>query len=451
MSTSANVITTPRQGARRSSLAAVTALLVGVVTLLSFPSPASAEEQPRSDLTMVHANILSQLSVERFRSDVREVLAERPDLVTYNEVPLRSDAVLAPAGYDIHRLKKNRYTAATAVAWREDRWSAVDQGTYRISDYREVPEGRNIKLGLRFANWVSLVSPDGRTVSVVAIHIAPPDDDMPDLLRSSVTRLGSLVETLAPHGPVLVGGDFNVHYRSGRYPRDLLDTAGLVPTFDTLGDYFPTGDHHGATIDYVFNRGADTLQAEQHRPVELYSDHDAVVTGLGWLVDAPAETQQLVSDPDGDAEARRLAVEAVVDKVRATQAGEELEVVSSGLGLRAIIRRLRGAVDRGVHVRLTTRSEVLTPRERRLKRVILRSGDPKSEVVRCLDECLSAWRNSGMSRGFVLVRDGAGRTSLRLDVNRNLNPAMVERRTRLTFRTGEIGLARGEEMLAALS
>ena len=48
-----------------------------------------------------------------------------------------------------------------------------------------------------------------------------------------------------------------------------------------------------------------------------------------------------------------------------------------------------------------------------------------------------------MARGFLLVRNERGTAVKRMDVNRYLNPSMLERRTRLTVRTGEIGLARG--------
>jgi hypothetical protein len=52
-----------------------------------------------------------------------------------------------------------------------------------------------------------------------------------------------------------------------------------------------------------------------------------------------------------------------------------------------------------------------------------------------------------MARGFVLVRDAQGHAVERMDVNRYLNEAILERRARLTVSTGAIGLARGEEML----
>ena len=80
------------------------------------------------DITMIQANIYTGLSVERFQADVRKVLAVQPDFVTYNEVPFRNDEVMAPEGYAIYRDMTDRFTAATPVAWREDRWTAIDQG-----------------------------------------------------------------------------------------------------------------------------------------------------------------------------------------------------------------------------------------------------------------------------------------------------------------------------------
>jgi len=404
-----------------------------------------------SDVTMIHANILSQLSVERFQSDVREVLAEKPDFVTYNEVPMRQDSVIAPDGYDVYRQHTNRYTAATAVAWRSDRWTRVDSGTVRVSNYQDVPEGRNIKLGLRYLNWVTLRSVDGRQLSVVAAHVAPLDDDMPDLLRPSVRRIGEVVATLAPAGPVLVGGDFNVHYTSGRYPRDLLDAAKMVPTYDTLGSYFPTGDHRGATIDYVFNRGGGALLVDQHSKFELYSDHDAVRADFSWQVDAPADVQQYVSDPTGTREAKRVVISKIRAALVGATPGSEVELVTSGFGPYRIFRPVRQAISRGVQLRLTTRSETLTRREQRLARLVREDGVAGSAVRRCRDACLEAWRDSGMARGFLLLRDDRGRAVERMDVSRYLSPDMLQRRTRLTVSTGEIGLERGEQQLAALS
>jgi endonuclease/exonuclease/phosphatase (EEP) superfamily protein YafD len=437
---------------RRVAGALVAGTLAVAVPPVTAPVQAAATTSTTdgSDLEVIHANILSQLSVERFQADVGDVLSKEPDIVTYNEVPLRADTVIAPEAYDVHRSHRNRYTAATAVAWRNDEFTLVDSGTTRISNYRKVPDGRNIKLGLRFANWVTLRTADGRQLSVIAAHVAPLDDDMPDLLRPSVRRIGELVAKLAPAGPVLVGGDFNVHYTSGRYPQDLLDDARMVPTYDALGSYFPTGDHRGATIDYLFKRNARTLGVDRHSKFELYSDHDAVRAGYSWKVDAPADTEQFVSDPTGSREARRLVIAKIREALRGAAAGSEVELVSSGFGPYRLYRPVRQAISRGVQVRLTTRSETLTDRERNIARLIREAGSGRSAVVRCRDACARAWRDSGMARGFLLLRDDRGRAVERMDVNRYLNTSLLERSARLTVSTGEIGLAQGEKMLASL-
>lgn len=415
-------------------------------------APAAGPDSTSPDrVTMVQANIYSGLTVPRFQADVRKVLDLRPDFITYNEVPLRNDLVMAPPaeGYAIHRLKRNRYTAATAVAWRTDRWTKVDSGTFRISNWRGKPPGRNIELGRRFANWVTLTSAEGRTLSVVSVHVAPVTRGMPDLRRRSVRKLGELVATLGPRGPVLVGGDFNVHYKSGIYPRDLLSEASLVPTYDMLGTFFPTGDHQGATIDYVFNRGTDRLFADTHRPMELNSDHDAVIADLSWQVDAPAETQTLTSDPD-DATMRRAAVRALGGQIRGAQPGAILEVATRTFNQGALFRRLRDALQRGVHVRLTTLSAELTPRERRLTRAVAEQADPDSWVRQCVDTCRDAYQESGMPPGLLQLSDAERRWVVRVDTSRPMSTDLVQLATKVTTYTGRYALADGEQLLAGL-
>ncbi len=415
-------------------------------------APAAGPESTSPDqVTMVQANIYSGLTVPRFQADVRKVLDLRPDFITYNEVPLRNDLVMAPPAenYAIHRLMRNRYTAATAVAWRTDRWTMVDSGTFRISNYRGKPPGRKIELGRRFANWVTLTSAEGRTLSVVSAHVAPVTRGMPDLRRRSVRKLGELVGTLSRSGPVLVGGDFNVHYKSGVYPRDLLSAAGMVPTYDMLGTYFPTGDHQGATIDYVFNRGTDQLWAHDHRAMELNSDHDAVIANLSWQVDAPSETQTLSSDPD-DATMRRAAVRTIRGHGRDAEPGAVVEVATRTFDQGALYRRLRDAVQRGVHVRLTTLSAELTPRERRLTRVVAEQADPDSWVRQCLDTCRDAYQDSGVPAGLVQVSDAARHWVVRVDTNRPISTELVQQSTTVTTYTGRYALAEGEQLLAGL-
>src|SRR5215207_3641603 len=99
-------------------LATGVALVAAMATVatLTAPAVAGADDGDRrasavGDITMIQANIYTGLSPERFQADVREVLAVQPDFVTYNEVPFRNDAVMAPDGYAIYRNMRNRFTA----------------------------------------------------------------------------------------------------------------------------------------------------------------------------------------------------------------------------------------------------------------------------------------------------------------------------------------------------
>lgn len=416
--------------------------------------PATSERRTDAlgpaDVVMVQANIRSSLSTSAFQSDVRTVLGLQPDFISYNEVPLRTDPVMAPAGYDIYRDTSNRYTRATPVAWRSDRWTALETGTYRVSNHRGKPPGRKIELGRRFANWVTLTGTDGRVLSVVSAHVAPVTRGMPDLLRPSVARIGSLVDVLSERGPVLVGGDFNVHYRSGRYPADLLAAAQLVPTYDTLGSSFATGDHQGATIDYVFNRGDDALQATGHYPSELRSDHDAISTGFAWLDDAPAETTTVTNTPSGTEPERRLAMRAVVSKIRGARAHETVQVATSRLDLMTVTRELRRAVSRGVHVQLVRVGHAPTPQERSLGRHIRRVGDPGSWVRACLGRCKAAWRGVDSFRALVLVGGGNRGWRVRVDSLRRLSTPMVSKKTSVQVSRGELAITEGRRFFRSL-
>jgi len=445
-----------RRGAAAATTLAVGAAACGLAALAT-AAPATARDDGTGTVTvpgvtMVQANIYTGLSVPQFQADVRTVVAQDPDFITYNEVMFRKDPILAPAGYSIYRSTTNRFTAETPVAWRSDRWTAIKQGTTMISNWRGKPPGRVVEIGRRFANWVTLQGVDGRVVSVVAVHTAPVDRHMPDLLRPSVTRLGALVDSLAPSGPVLVGGDFNVHYKSGRYPRDILAAHGLVPTYDALGSYFPTGDHEGMTIDYIFKRDDNAdLAASAQRAVELNSDHDAVVADFTWQTDAPGSIRTITNNPRGDVATQRVALRNLAQVVRSAPAGGTVEVATRSLDAVALVRPLKRAVARGVHVRVVTASAAPTLRERRLQRTIAARGDVDSWMRTCASTCLTAWRTAHLPRGLVLVGDPSGTWETRADVNRALTWNLVAAPTRLTIRTGPDALAEASGMFDAVS
>ncbi|WP_243058003.1 endonuclease/exonuclease/phosphatase family protein [Nocardioides sp. SR21] len=405
---------------------------------------------PTSDIRMVQANIYTGLSTERFQADVKKVLAVQPDFVTYNEVPFRNDAVMAPDGYGIYRDMTDRFTAATPVAWREDRWTPIGQGSWMISNWRGKPPGKVVELGRRWANWVTFQGVDGRVLSVVSVHVAPVTKGMPDLLRKSMNRLEKLVAQLAPSGPVLVGGDFNVAYTGPRYPRDILTRSGLIPTYDNLASHFSTGDHHGYTIDYVFGTRADELPPVNHYPIELKSDHDAVVAEFTWTVDAPSETTIVSNNPAGTRPERRAALTSLLTGIQAVEPGATIALATTSLEAPAVARQLILALGRGVHVRVVAASAQPTSAEKRLTKAIAGSGDALSSVRRCNAACQGAWTGAGLPRTLMMVSDASGEWVTRYDVARKLGKALVSSPTRVTVRVGQYALEDGQRMLESL-
>lgn len=416
------------------------------------PVPPAPEETPEPEtLRIVQANIKTGMAVKKFSADVANVMAQQPDFITFNEVHHRSDDLVVPpgSGYAMWRDTANRYRAETPVAWRTDTWTPLEQGTHMLSNWRGVPKGKQVELGRRFANWVTLTSTEGRIVSVVSVHLAPETRGMPDLRRPGVSRLVTLVDSLAAKGPVLVGGDFNFHYGAAAYPADLLALGKLEPTFATLGSVFPTGDKRGATIDYVFNRGEEQLTATGHYPVELHSDHDAVVADMAWTVDLPVTTVRIVSNPHGTPAERRAAARELRRTVVQTAPGGRLEVHGADLRHVGLFRALRAAASRGVKVDFVTRTKKLTKREKKLRAHLRAHSTPRgSSFKRCGKACRVTWRASGAAQGTILVTPvGLSQPTLRVDVSRKLNPNLVRQRTTVVRHTGAMAIAQAARSL----
>ncbi|MDO9457046.1 hypothetical protein [Nocardioides sp.] len=409
----------------------------------------AARARTASAISLVQANLYTGLSVPKFQADVRTVLSLGSDFVTYNEAHSRTDAVMAPAGYAIYRDTTNRYTAETPVVWRTDRWTAVAQGSWMISDWRGVPPGRQVELGRRYANWVTLAGVDGRQVSVVSVHFAPMVKGMPDLLRPSTKRLGLLVDKLATQGQVFIGGDLNIHYPGAKFPRDILEQHLVIPTYQALGAYFPTGDHRGATIDYVMGRGNGQLVTDQQYPVELNSDHDAVYGGWTWLTDVGSDVREVVSDPSGTKTAQRAAITTLATAVRRAKPGAAVRIATATLDSPQLARDLRGAVARGVHVQLVKVGPRLTQREKTLQRLVKNDGDASSWLVTCTKACRPKWRSAKLG-ALMMTSDTNGTWTTRYSSNRQLTSALLTQVSRITVTTGRFGIDEGRRIFASI-
>ncbi|MFC6044829.1 peptidoglycan DD-metalloendopeptidase family protein [Nocardioides hankookensis] len=229
---------------------------------------------------VVQANIKVGMPAGSFAADMATVLAPSPDLVSLNEVGYRTDRAITPPGYGLWRSPAHG-TDGTAVLWRTDRWTRVNQGRVLIVEHGPQQWDHD-----RAATWVTLQgvgdNTSAGTVSMVSVHhMVNPAKVGPNPLRQQIYRQGmdlvaGLVTQLSTSGPVFIAGDFNSQWGAndpwgpravlGAMPapvtmRSSMDTFGKVPTHDG-----------GGTIDYVFAQPAAATPTRQWTTA-LNSDH----------------------------------------------------------------------------------------------------------------------------------------------------------------------------------
>lgn len=394
---------------------------------------------------MVEANIKSGMTKSQTQADLNKVFLDRPDFVAFNEVAGRADSILAPSGYGIWRTP-GRYTGANPVVWRKDRWNVVAQGTKYLSIQGGKTATQSAELGIRYANWASLRSADGcQKISIVAYHVAPKTTLTANLLLPSVHNLGALAQSLAADGPVLLAGDLNRHYKSREYPRSTLTSYGLTPTWDMTGTMLPTGDHQGATIDYIFVRNASQFRVVKQFTRELFSDHDAIVANLtvhpkalvprtshtfvrGHVVNVPASRLS---------EGRRAVMGRIIKAVQLAPAGSTMLIGTARLGDEALFAALVGAHQRGVNVRLVSWSAKRSMLERDLTKVLGYSTAGKSWVIRKPYSTTAALPPTAM-----VFSTTAGIKLLGIQVDQPLDYRMVDRPARGQFTVEEADFVR---------
>lgn len=418
----------------RALAVAVAALAIGPATLtapvVGSLAAASATTAPSSQhtgdvgdtLRVVHANIRNGMEPYKAAADFRTVAAQTPDVYTFNEVAGRGDASLTLPGYEMFRVP-GTYTGANVVGWRADRWTKIHSGVAVISEAVGICCGQKHDPGIRRATWVTLRSIAGRQISVVSTHFAQRASNTEGLLAVSVQNLGELTASLRKYGPVVVGGDLNMQYGGARYERDLMAEHNLVPTFETLGNSFPTHDG-GGHIDYVVLRQEYELSVERHFPVELNSDHKALVADLTFLrpSDAPAWTPSQavyrpttirnVTDPNRVREALIISVDRVPP-------GAAIHLATSRIADGELKRALARAHLRGVYVQLIVHGRYkATRQEWALRRLLGTDTTRRTFAARCNSDCPAILADHGM-RITSLQLSKAGRSAgVRIDSNR---------------------------------
>ena len=444
-----------RRSTARSVRGAVTGLALAGLLATAAPalaagsstvSSAAARSCPATrGAQMVEANIKSGMSASQTRADLAKVYQDRPDFVALNEVAGRTDAVLAPSGYEIFRTP-GRYTGSNAVTWRTDRWNVVAKGTIVVTAVHGKTASQTTELGLRYANWASLRSADGcQKISVVSYHVAPKTAPIGDLLIPSVHKLGGLAQSLGADGPVLLAGDLNRHHGSREYPRSLLASYGMTPTWDLTGTRLPTGDMRGATIDYIFVRNAAQFRVVKQVTRELNSDHDAVVANLaltsGAGVARTATTfvrGHILNVPTSHlSEGRRAVLGRITKAVQLAPKGSTMLIGTARLGDASLYRALVAAHKRGVNVRLVSWSLKRSLQERDLMKALGWSTSKRSWAIR------RPYSKAGALPPTAMVfSTTAGVRLLGIQVDQPLDYRMVDRQGRGQFTVEEADFVR---------
>jgi endonuclease/exonuclease/phosphatase (EEP) superfamily protein YafD len=420
----------PSRRLRAAGLLLLTSCLLGTTiavsptasatTALRVPnkSPAVA---PAAEGTfrITQANLLSGQPVDRFQADVRTVLSNDPDFITYNEVAYRKDSVLAPSGYALFRTP-GFYKGANPVAWNTDRWTAIAQGTINVCYKKGRLPWQKVHWGIRYASWATLQGVDGRVISVISAHLPPKTSITEGLQTRGLKRIGALANTLSASGPVLMAGDMNFHYGPRQYPRELLASYGFTSTYDVLGASFPTGDHHGYTIDYVFLKDTTDLTVHAQYSQELYSDHDAVTADLSFT-DAVAPVSftpgTYTNLPSGDGPSKRAVLDLVVKAVDSTPSGATIHLTTSKLGDKQLSRALKAAHDRKVHVQVITRRARPSTQEQALRALLGNKVWQKSWAVGCWAACRAIEARGNLPETRLLISQSGLTRALRIDAD----------------------------------
>ena len=184
------------------------------------------------------ANIPNRSGLDGFRASMPKVLSTNPDFVTLNEVSARSLTQIEAAapGYSAYRNQRRppgpggEQAMGNLVLWRNDTWRKRNAGRVKIvEDDQAIYRGQPVTWD-RFATWALLERRrDGAVVSIVSVHHMtnphkfPRQHGNPPLTRKQQYGQGmdillGLVDSLAAHGPVFIGGDMNTHASYANLP-----------------------------------------------------------------------------------------------------------------------------------------------------------------------------------------------------------------------------------------
>jgi endonuclease/exonuclease/phosphatase family metal-dependent hydrolase len=234
------------------------------------------------------ANIPNRSGLDGFRASMPSVLSTKPDFVTLNEISGRSIAEMEAAapGYSAFREAPStgpgaNQSTGNAVLWKHDVWTKRNAGRVKIvEDDQAIFNGHPVTWD-RFATWALLErKSDGAVVSIIAVHHMtnphkfPLQHGTPPLTRAQQYGQGmdillQLANSLATHGPVLIGGDMNSHSTYTNL------SWSAVAKMSAAGYGW-----HNHSVDFVFFPQYQGVKLDEGWTGPMASDHQWVAARL---------------------------------------------------------------------------------------------------------------------------------------------------------------------------
>lgn len=273
-------------------------------------------EPVKGKVTMSQANIPRRSGLDGFRASMPRVLATNPDFVTLNEASGWSLAQIEAAapGYDAFRVAAPAEVGPGAeqamgnvVLWKRDTWTKVNGGRVQlVDDDKTYYQGKPVTWG-RFATWVILERADGAVVSVISTHHMtnphkfPRQHGNPPLTRPQQYGAGmdillQLRNSLAAHGPVLIGGDMNTHASYTNLPwaaAAKMKAAGYA--------------WHNHSVDFIFFPQYQGTRLERGWSGTMVSDHHWISARVAMNGAGPESAPETAASSDGVVNAAHTA------------------------------------------------------------------------------------------------------------------------------------------------
>ena len=258
----------------------------------------------KGNITMAQANIPRRSGLDGFRASMPRVLSTNPDFVSLNEASGWSLAQIEAAapGYGAFRVTDHtgdNNSMGNVVLWKRDTWSKANGGRVTLAvDDNTYYKGRPVTWD-RFATWVILERADGAVVSVISTHHMtnphkyPRQHGNPPLTRPQQYGAGmdillQLRNSLATHGPVLIGGDMNTH---ASYT-DLPWTAAAKMKAAGYG-------WHNHSVDFIFFPQHQGVRLEQGWDGTMVSDHHWIAARIAMNGAGPESAPTTAATSEG--------------------------------------------------------------------------------------------------------------------------------------------------------